>query len=110
MKTLPNGLLLSILATWMLSGCVTTQSAYLTRADTNDIEVYMTTLPDKEYTEWAYLEASGSIFHSNKALLRKLKQKAVEEGADALINVSFGYIPWALGGIPVARGVAIRYR
>jgi len=103
------GLLFSVLT--ILSSCVTTQSAYLQPSkESKDIDVFMTTLPDKQYDEIIYIEASGSIFHGKKALLRKLKQKAVKENANAIISVKFGYIPWALSSIPMVDGIAIKYK
>ncbi|MBI4931645.1 MAG: hypothetical protein HY841_12825 [Bacteroidetes bacterium] len=102
-------LLLSALT--ILSSCITTSTARLQpSAGSNDMEVFMTTLPAKPYDEISYIEASGSIFHTQKALLRKLKQRAAKEGADALIQVTFSYIPWALMSIPTVEGVAIKYK
>lgn len=70
----------------------------------------MSNLPDKPYEEIIYIEASGSIFHGKKALLKKLKQKAEKENADAIVNVKFSYIPWVASSIPMVDGIAIKYK
>jgi hypothetical protein len=44
--------------------------------------------PNK-YIEIGYVEASGGMTVSKAALLEDMKQKAMEEGADALIKVEF---------------------
>lgn len=109
MKTIKKiGLLLFTLT--IFSSCVTTMTANLQPSADKDISVFMTSLPDRPYTEITYIEASGSVFHPQKALLKKLKQKATKEGADAIINVKFGYIPWVLMSIPMVEGVAIKYK
>jgi len=90
---------------------VTTQSAYLQSSkESKDIEVFMTKLPDKPYEEIIYIESSGSVFHTQKALLKKLKQRAEKENADAIVNVKFSYIPWVLMSIPMVDGIAIKYK
>lgn len=110
MKTIKKiGLLLCTLT--IFSSCVTTMTANLQPSkDGKDIAVFMTSLPDKQYDEMLYIEASGSVFHPQKVLLKKLKQKATKEGADAIINVKFSYIPWVLMSIPTVEGVAIKYK
>lgn len=94
------------------SSCVSTQVARLNVAQKNEgqLEVYMTSLPNRPYEELVYLESSASIFHSKKALLKKLKRKALKENADAIVAVKFGYIPWISAGIPMVEGVAIKYK
>lgn len=110
MKTIKKiGLLLCTLT--IFSSCVTTMTANLQSSkEGKDLAVFMTTLPDRPYDEVLYIEASGSVFHPQKSLLKKLKQKATKEGADAIINVKFGYIPWVLMSIPMVEGVAIKYK
>lgn len=110
MKTIKKVGLLCIVPT-VLTSCVTTQSAYLQSSqDKKGAEVFMSNLPDKPYEEIIYIEASGSIFHGKKALLKKLKQKAEKENADAIVNVKFSYIPWVASSIPTVEGIAIKYK
>ena len=96
---------LVLLGGTLMSGCVSTQLAYLKPQSDKDIEVFMTTQPQKHYSEIAYIEASGGIFNNKKQLLNKLKIKAQKEGADAIANVKFDYTGWW----PYVEGVAIKY-
>lgn len=69
------GLLLCTLT--IFSSCVTTMTANLQPSkDSKDIAVFMTTLPDKQYDEILYIEASGSVFHPQKSLLKKTETKS----------------------------------
>lgn len=95
---------------FIITSCITTHTAYFKSSkDKKEIEVFMTKLPDMPYEEIAFINASGSIFHGSKSLLRNLKQRAEQENADAIINVKFTYIPWVLVSIPAVEGVAVKY-
>lgn len=89
-----------------LSGCVTVSVANLQRTSQKEIPVYMVKMPDKEYTELNYLQADGTVFTTHEKLLKKLTEKAKKQGADAVINVKYGYVFW----IPFVTGVAIKYK
>lgn len=109
MKTITKFGLLCIFS-FIITSCVTTHTAYFNSTkDKKEIEVFMTKLPDRPYEEIAFIDASGSIFHGSKSLLRNLKQRAEKENADAIINVKFTYIPWVLVSIPAVEGVAVKY-
>ena len=91
-----------IIVLTIFSSCVTTQSANLQSAKgKKEIEIFISKLPEKSYEEITFIEASGSIFHSKNSLLKKLRQRAEKENADAIINVHFGYIPWVAASIPM---------
>lgn len=110
MKTTQKlGLLITLSV--LMTGCITTQSVNLKALqDSNELDIFITSLPDKPYEEIAFIEASGSVFHGSKSLFRSIKQQAQEEGADAIIQVKFTYIPWVLMSIPSAECVAIKYK
>lgn len=109
MKTITKIGLLCIFS-FIMNSCVTTHTTYFKSSkDKKEIEVFMTKLPDTPYEEIAFIDASGSIFHGSKSLLRNLKQRAEKENADAIINVKFTYIPWFLVSIPAIEGVAVKY-
>ncbi|MEX2596592.1 MAG: hypothetical protein WEC59_06630 [Salibacteraceae bacterium] len=76
-----------------------------------EIDIYLTSdIPEKPYERLGYIETSGWIFTTNKRLLIGLQKKAGKVGADALINVEFGYIPHISTGIPVVTGVAVKWK
>ena len=90
--------------------CVSTSVTNIQRTSSSDnIQVYISKIPDKPFEEIAHLASAGSIFHSEKALLKKLKAKAVKENADAIINLKFGFIPWLFVSIPMVEGTTIKY-
>jgi hypothetical protein len=105
MKTFAKCLILGSLAL-LMNSCVTSQIASLNSQDENDIEVFLTSKPTKNYTELAYIEASGGIFTSKRKLLKKLKNTAKKNDANAVVNVKFGYTFWW----PYVEGVAIKYQ
>jgi len=88
-----------------LSSCVTVQQTKLKVDDTDVPPIFITNRPTKPYLETTYFEVSGSIFHSNKKLLKNLKEKAKKDGVDALVDVKFGYIFWW----PKVTGTGIKY-
>lgn len=94
---------LLIVAVVTLNSCVTVQQTKLN--DLGTPEIYISQLPTKPYTEIVHFESSGSIFSSNKKLLKKLKEKGKKEGVDAIIDVQFGYIFWW----PKLTGIGIKY-
>ncbi len=88
------------------TGCVTTQVAHIPRVNMQEPEVFMTQLPARTYAEVSYIEAAGGVFHTKSQLLRKLKDQARKENADALIQVRFRYAHiW-----PYAEGIGIKYQ
>ena len=96
-----SGAMLSLI----LTGCVTTQVANLRPINEEDVEVFTTTEPVEKYRELKYVRAEGSIFHNPEKLLQKLRQRAEAEGADAVINVQYGYQFWW----PYVEGTAIKF-
>jgi len=66
--------------------------------------------PTMDFEVIGYIETSGWIFTSNKALIKGLRKKAQKEGADAVIDVKFFYIPWVLTSLPAVDGVLIKYK
>lgn len=86
------------------SSCVTVQNVQLV-STAGEPEIFISKKPDKPYTEVSFVEASGSIFHSNKKLLKKLKEKATKDRVDAVVDVKFGYVFW----LPYVTGILIQY-
>ena len=90
----------------IFSGCVCTQVAAIDKVSEKVIPVFTNNKPEKAFTELKYVEAAGSIFHRNRKLLLRLAERAKKEGADAVINVKFGYVGFA----PYCTGVAVKYK
>ncbi|MDD2385646.1 MAG: hypothetical protein PHP52_02565 [Bacteroidales bacterium] len=88
-----------------LTSCVTTKTANLTLSENNKLELYTSIIPDRNYTEIAYIEASGGVFHTPQNLLNGLIKKSIELNADALINIKYDF--QCLN--PIASGTAINY-
>lgn len=94
-KHTPETALLSglLVATFVFaSGCITTRYApttsqsYTTKPKNCEIEVFITTLPDREYIEIGIVEAKATLWKSDiQDILPKLKERACEEGGDAII-------------------------
>jgi len=99
------GFILLAIALMGLTSCVTTHVASIQPVNEEDIAVFTTTKPAGEYTELKYIQAEGSIFHKPEKLLQKLRQRAKEEGADAIIDVRYGYQFWW----PYVEGTAVKY-
>ena len=99
------GFILLATALMSLTSCVTTQVASIQPVNEEDIAVFTTTKPAREYTELKYIQAEGSIFHKPEKLLQKLRQRAKEEGADAIIDVRYRYQFWW----PYVEGTAVKY-
>jgi hypothetical protein len=89
----------------LFSGCVSVSVANLQRTSSNEVEVFTTKIPGKEYTEIKYIQVDGSIFHRPEKLLGKLTERARNEGADAVIAVRYGYAVY----LPYVSGTAIKY-
>lgn len=88
-----------------VTSCVTVNLASLQRLDKEGLPVYTTQIPDRNYVELFYIEASGGIFHRPEKLMSKLNEKAKAKGADALINVKFDFqYTW-----PIASATAIKF-
>jgi hypothetical protein len=96
-----SGIILVIIIT----GCTTTRVATLTKDENENIELYTTKLPDRNYTEICYIQTDGGVFHTPQKLLDGLKKKAKEQNADAVINIRFDFQAW----YPVVSGTAIKY-
>ncbi len=88
-----------------LTSCVTTRTANLTLYENNKLELYTSIIPNQSYTEIAYVEASGGVFHTPQNLLNGLIKKAIEVNADALINIKYDFQCL----YPIASGTAISY-
>jgi len=99
-----KNLTITLFALIMFTSCVTVQTAPLSTTS-GEPEIYMSKKPDRPYKEVAFIETSGSVFHSNKKLLKKLKEKAKKESSDGVVDVKFGYVFWW----PYATGISIQY-
>ncbi len=66
--------------------------------------------PIKEYEIIAYIETTGAIFTTQRQLVEALKVKSEKLGSDAIMEVDFFYIPWALSSLPSVKGIAIKYK
>ncbi len=88
------------------SGCVSSFVANLQRTSKNEVEVFTTIIPAREYIELKYIQVDGSVFNRPEKLLTKLTERAKKEGADAVINVKYNYqFTW-----PIISGTAIKYK
>ena len=92
---------LSLLA---LTSCATSQVASLQVSDSQDLPVWFQQPAPAPYEPVAYIETSGSIFANKQYLLRRLKKRALREGANGVANVRFGYTFWW----PYVEGVAVK--
>lgn len=89
-----------------LTSCTTTRVASLTQLPNERIELYTTSLPEKQYTEISYIQTDGSIFNTPRQLLKGLKKKGISLEADAIINIKYDFQGWW----PIASGTAIKYK
>jgi len=96
--------LLLILVT--ASSCTTTRIATLTATENDEIELFTTKLPQRDYVEICYIQTDGAIFHTPQKLLDGLKKKGIELKADAIIDIKYDFQAW----YPVASGIAIKYK
>lgn len=96
---------LIIFTSIILSSCTTTRIASLINSPDDQVELYTTKLPDRNYIEIYYIQTDGAIFHSPRNLLNGLKKKAVKLKADAIINIKFDF----QGCYPTVSGIAIKY-
>ncbi|NNF03818.1 MAG: hypothetical protein HKN17_05065 [Rhodothermales bacterium] len=76
----------------LTSGCIqtrfaaTTSQSYTAKPANCDIEVFITTLPDRDYIEIGIVEAKATLWKSDiQDILPKLRERACEEGGDAII-------------------------
>ncbi len=95
-----------VVSMFLFASCITTQVANNQKETANDVDLFFSQKPIKEYTEVMYIQADGSVFHGSKALIKKLKERAKKEGCDAIIDIRFDYQFWW----PNASGVAIKYK
>lgn len=96
-----------------LFSCTSSQYVQTSNVSTNqdEIQVYFASeKPTQDYEVIGFIETSGWIFTSNRALLNGLKKKAKKEGADGVINVNFDHIPHVLTGIPEVTGIAVKWK
>jgi hypothetical protein len=100
-----NRLGLIALVAVLFASCTSTRIAALENKPGENLEIFMSKLPEKKYKEVAYLQCDGSIFHTPQHLLNGLKKKALSIKADALIQVKYDYQAW----YPNASAVAIVY-
>lgn len=89
----------------LFTSCASVQVAKIERTD-KKIELFVTKIPEKPYTEIGYVEVSGSIFHTKEALLKKLIKQAEKEGANGVISIKFNYQFW----YPNMEGVLIKFQ
>jgi hypothetical protein len=89
----------------LLLSCTTTRVASLNNPN-EKLQIFISNLPDKPYTEIAYLQCDGGIFNTPQQLLNGLKKKAITLNADAIIKVKYDF----QGILPVASAVAIKYQ
>lgn len=89
---IPTVILLIAAAAMFASGCITTRyapttsNAYTSKPANCDIEVFITTLPDRDYVEIGIVEAKATLWKSDiQDILPKLRERACEEGGDAII-------------------------
>lgn len=102
-----------ILAIVVIAGMgACTETQYVLHATEGEVPVYyMGHAPEsKNYKIIAHIETQGSVFTYNSKIIRKMKQNAKKIGADAVIDVELGYIAWGWGGLPCARGYAIKWK
>lgn len=90
----------------IISSCTTTRIATLTTTDKEEIELYSTKLPLRDYTEICYIQVDGGLFHTPQKLLEGLKKKGLEIKADAIIEIKYDFQAW----YPIASGIAIKYK
>lgn len=83
-------LLVAILT--LTTGCITTRYApttsdsYTSKPAGCEIEVFITMLPDRDYVEIGIVEAKATLWKSDiQDILPKLRERACEEGGDAII-------------------------
>ena len=100
----------------LLAGCATgsyVSNSPKTKKTAFEKEIvcyYSSEKPDKNYDVVGHVEARGFVFASNRQLVLALQKQAVQQGADAIINVKFSYIPALLIGIPYAEGDLIKFK
>ncbi len=94
-----------VLLSLLMVSCTTTRVATLNNSG-DKIQVFASNLPDKPYTEIAYIQCDGGIFNTPQQLLNGLKKKAENINADALIKVKYDF----QGIWPVASAIAVKYK
>ncbi len=95
-----------IFVSTIYSSCTTTRVASLSQQSNENIELYTTKIPDKNYEEIYYIQTDGGIFHTPQQLLNGLKKKALELNVDAVINIKYDF----QGIYPIVSGTAIKYK
>ena len=106
-KTMKKIIFLTIIfVSTIYCSCTTTRVASLSQQSNENIELYTTKIPDKNYEEIYYIQTDGAIFHTPQQLLNGLKKKAFELNADAVINIKYDF----QGIYPIISGTAIKYK
>lgn len=101
---------LFVISTFGLTSCYSTQLVQIQTTENIPI-YYQGHLPnDKPYEIVGLLETSGWIFTSNSKLVNGMEKRAKKIGADAVIDLRFGYIPHIITGIPYAQGIAVKWK
>ncbi len=107
MKSIKTRIIVSGLIVFAsLASCTTTRVATLTRSENEKVELFMTKIPEKNYTELSYIQTDGTIFHTPQQLLNGLKKKAAKLQADAVINIRFDFQAY----LPIVSGTAIKFK
>ena len=88
------------------SSCTTTRVAELTNSTNENVQLYTTIIPNKEYIEICYIQTDGAVYHTPQQLLNGLKKKASLLKADAVINIKYDFQGW----YPLVSGTAIKYK
>lgn len=87
------------------ASCASVFVANLQRTAEKETSVFTTQLPSREYIEWKYIQVHGSVWNRPEHLLKRLAERAQQEGADAVINVKYDF-QWTW---PIVSGTAIKY-
>lgn len=90
----------------VLNSCSSVQYATSSNLKSPSVELYFNNLPVKQFDEIAYIEVSGSIFHSKQALVDKLAKKAKSLNGNAVIKIKYTYQFWW----PNVEGVVIKFK
>lgn len=99
-------LILALLSCITLTSCMRTHIANLQRTADNEVEVFTTKKPTKEYIELKYIRIDGSVYNKPEKLLSRLSKIAKEQGADAVINIRYTFkSTWSM-----ITGTAIKYK
>ncbi|MDX1903764.1 MAG: hypothetical protein SFU27_06350 [Thermonemataceae bacterium] len=74
-----------------LTNCTFVTKVKLQRSSSQEVEVFMKQMPPQSFVEIKYIRINAPIWKKANTLLQKLKENAKQEGADALINVTYDF-------------------